>query len=959
MNSYSAEAGSTEKAQGRASPDAADHLRTDAWHDWPTRYNPAIPMNLRASRTTFQTFVFACLFTVAALGAKRPLTHADADSWNSGSSTTLSRDGHYLAYAIFPQEGDGQVVLRDLKTGTERREPAGAQPPPPAPDPESEVPPRAPSVTIAFSHDGKTLVFTTFPTKADTDAAKKAKKKPEEMPKGSLTIVPVAGGEAVRVAGVRNFQLPETGDGWLAYLKGAATGAGELVVRNLVTGAESSTVAVTEYTFAKDGKTLVYAAESGVYQLAPGAEAKAILAGKGKAQKLTWDKPQSRLAFLSDRDDTAAKTPKLKVYAWDRNAAEAVAVVESAPAGYVISGNGTAPLLFPKEGQRLFYSLGVPPIGPVSAGTTIPEDKASFDLWHYKDDYVQPIQKVKAAADRNRTFRAAYDFSTKTARQLADPRMADLTPSVNGEWALGGDDREYREENDYSDRTRDTYLVNTANGERHLVAKKHTGGVTWSPDGKYGMRFDGKEWQSISVPFGRVTNLTASINVRFRNEEHDSPSVPNPYGLGGWTKDGRALIYDRFDIWSVAPDGSGAVNLTQGAGRKDGIVLRTVRLDTEQETFDLTQPLLLKAENEKTREQGFYRLEKGSLRRLTMSAREYGTPIKAKDADVVVLTSGSFSEFPDLHVTDVSMKDFRKVSDVNPQKADLLWGSAELVHYVNQDGVKLDATLYKPENFDPAMKYPMIVYIYERLSQQLNRFVDPRPSNVINISYYVSNGYLVLTPDIAYTEGYPGQSALKCVLPAIQEVVKQGAVNENAIGIQGHSWGGYQIAYMVTQTNRFKAAAAGAPVANMTSAYDGIRWGTGLPRQFQYEKTQSRIGGSLWQYPMRFIENSPLFQADRIRTPLLMIHNDADDAVPWYQGIEMYLAMRRLGKEAYMFSYNGEPHNLRRRPNQKDYSMRMQQYFDYYLKGAPKPEWMTKGISYLEKQAELAGDGAK
>jgi len=195
----------------------------------------------------------------------------------------------------------------------------------------------------------------------------------------------------------------------------------------------------------------------------------------------------------------------------------------------------------------------------------------------------------------------------------------------------------------------------------------------------------------------------------------------------------------------------------------------------------------------------------------------------------------------------------------------------------------------------------MVVYIYERLSQNVHQFVEPRPSHNINPTYYVSNGYLILEPDIVYTIGYPGQSALKCVLPAVQEIVDRGFVDENAIGIQGHSWGGYQIAYMVTQTSRFRAAAAGAPVANMTSAYDGIRWGPGLPRQFQYEQDQSRIGGSLWEYPMRYIENSPLFSADRVKTPILMIHNDADDAVPWYQGIEYYLALRRLGKRSISF----------------------------------------------------------
>jgi dipeptidyl aminopeptidase/acylaminoacyl peptidase len=245
-----------------------------------------------------------------------------------------------------------------------------------------------------------------------------------------------------------------------------------------------------------------------------------------------------------------------------------------------------------------------------------------------------------------------------------------------------------------------------------------------------------------------------------------------------------------------------------------------------------------------------------------------------------------------------------------------------------------------------------MVYIYEQLSQNLHNFAEPRPSHNVNFSLYVSNGYLVLTPDIVYTLGQPGQSALQCVLPAIQAVVDKGFVDENAIGIQGHSWGGYQIAYMVTQTNRFKAAEAGAPVGNMTSAYSGIRWGSGLPRQFQYEQTQSRIGRSLYEAPLKFIENSPVFHAPRVQTPLLILHDDQDDAVPWYQGIELFLALRRNGKEAYLFNYNGEFHGLRRRHNQKDYSLRMQQFFDHFLKGAPKPEWMDKGIPFVDREEE-------
>jgi dipeptidyl aminopeptidase/acylaminoacyl peptidase len=342
-------------------------------------------------------------------------------------------------------------------------------------------------------------------------------------------------------------------------------------------------------------------------------------------------------------------------------------------------------------------------------------------------------------------------------------------------------------------------------------------------------------------------------------------------------------------------------------------------------------------------------------KRLLWGPKAYRFATRAREADVLIVTAEKFDEFPDLHATDSSFKTLKKVSNGGEQLNSFLWGTAELINFRNTDGVPLKAVLNKPEGFDPKKKYPLMVYIYERMSQTLNSFQAPGPGTSVNASYYVSNGYLMLKPDIVYTIGQPGQSALKAVLPAIQEVVDQGYVDESAIGIQGHSWGGYQIAYMVTQTTRFKAAEAGAPVGNMTSAYSGIRWGSGLPRQFQYERTQSRIGEPLVEAPHKYLENSPVFHAGRVKTPLLMIHNDRDDAVPWYQGIEMYLALRRLGLETYLFNYNGEFHGLRRRHNQKDWTVRMQQFFDHHLKGAPKPAWMEKGVPFIEREEEKTG----
>jgi dipeptidyl aminopeptidase/acylaminoacyl peptidase len=922
----------------------------------------------------------ALLFAVCTLAsaAKRPLTHQDYDGWRSILSPAVSNDGQYLAYGLFPQEGDGVVVVRDLKTGKEWRENAGALPPPPAPDPNAEdAPPPQRTVRLAFTTDSKTLVFIGYPTKAETDKAKKEKKKADEMPGNFLVTIDLASGSAVRVAGLKSFGLPDKGNGFVVYLKDGGPGAKkemgtELVLRDLARSSDRSFADVIEYSLSRDGKFLLYAVASpkeeidGVYAVVTaGGEPRAILAGKGKYAKIVWNDKQDQLAFVSNRDDAASKEPRYKLYFSKLAAGTAPEVISADTAGFrkgfVINERFTPG--FSKDGHNLFFGTA-PPAPPAPKEHTGPatEDEVSFDLWSYKDDHIQPMQKVRATADRGRSYRAVYHIPEHKLIQLADDSMTDAVPGEDFRYVLGSDDREYRPMQEYSERYSDAYLVDTETGNRTLIAKKHTGTVTWSPDGKYAAMFDGKDWMVTPVSGGHTANLTAAISakagVKFFDEDTDTPSIPRAYGLGGWTSDGKyVLLYDRFDIWRISPDGSSAQNMTNGFGRREGLQLRYVKLDPEEKSIDPAKPLLLRAENLTTRDSGFFRARADgntAPEKLVMAAKDFGHPIKAKDADVLVLTGQTFDEFPDLLATNSSMKELRKVSDANPQKTGLLWGSAEMVAFRNLDGVPLQGVLYKPENFDPQKKYPMIVYIYERLSENFNHFVEPRPMHTINFSYYASNGYLVFTPDIVYTTGYPGQSALKCVMSGVDAVVARGFVDEKNIGIEGHSWGGYQISYMVTQTTRFKAVEAGAPVANMTSAYDGIRWGPGLPRQFQYEKTQSRIGGSLWEYPTRFIENSPLFMADRIKTPMLILQNDMDDAVPWYQGIEMFLALRRLGKEAYMFSYNGEPHGIRHRANQKDFAMRMSQFFDYELKGAPKPDWMEHGIPYLEKGRDKA-----
>ena len=864
----------------------------------------------------------ALLLLPAFCQSKRPIAFSDFDGWKSIQSQELSRDGKYVAYALMPQVGDGEVVLRELASGRQIRVPIGTMPPriEDGEGGEERTPaPRGPRVD--FSGDGRYLFIGTFPPKAT----------PKE--KTGPAIVEVGTGKITRIDDVQTFAFPEDVANAVAYRR-TGKGPSELVVRPLPEGAERKFADVNEFSFTRDGKVVALATKEAVMVI--DGELKTLTTVKAPYAKLTWDMAQNQLAFVS----------KKGLFGWKRGDATAAEWAK-------VGTSDRANVQFSRDGARIFF--GTTTERPARKEAAPSEEKAVFDLWHYQDDRVQTIQKVRATQDRNRSYRAVFHIAENKLVQLGSAEVPEVTPSDDGLVATAVDDLQYRKNNDWDDRFSDFWVVDTVTGERRMLARKTTGAPILSPDGKSAVYFSKGDWWGVMLAKMTSTNLTDHLKVKFASELHDSPGGAGNYGNSGWTKDSRYfLANDRFDVWALTPDAATAKNVTEGLGRKEKLQFRIVRLraDPRDRGVDPAESLLLRAENEVTRETGFYRdsLAGDALpQKLMMGPKNFRAPTKARNADVLLTAATTFSESPDLLITNSTFSKTEKITNANPQQETLAWGKAEMMSFTNLNGVPLQGVLIKPPDFDPAKKYPLMVYIYERLSQTLHTFTDPAPSHRMNPTLYASNGYVVLMPDIAYTVGYPGQSGMNAVLPAVQKIVDQGYIDEKRIGIQGHSWGGYQIAYMVTKTNRFRAAAPGALVGNMFSAYSGIRYGTGIPRQFQYERTQSRIGGSIWQYPLRFLENSPVFEADRVETPILMLHNDGDDAVPWTQGIEFFLALRRMNKEAYFFNYNGEPHGIRKRANQKDYSARMFQFFGHYLKGDPKPEWMEKGIPYLER----------
>ncbi len=627
------------------------------------------------------------------------------------------------------------------------------------------------------------------------------------------------------------------------------------------------------------------------------------------------------------------------------------------PKGSAVSEFGK--LEFSKSGKRLIFSTA--PV-PAPKDTTLVEmDLAKLDIWNYKDDELQTVQLNRLKNDLQKNYLAVYDFKTSKMTQIGSPDLPTVfsTNEGDGDYFIAITDTGRRIEQQWMGTTlKDIYVVNI-NGAHKLIKRNLSGFINSSfvsTSGKYVMWYDNKVKNYILYDGSTTKNISSKIPVPLYNEENDVPSDPYPYGIMGWEDgDKSLLVYDRYDIWKVDPTGiTLPQNITQ-SGRKNKITYRYIRTDKEEKFIDSRKENLLKVFNNTDKKEGLDFLLKDQLTHqlptsiFSNQAFSFNAVDKAKDAAVFIYTKENYSSSPNLFV--YSLKDSEhQLSHINPQQKQYNWGTAQLYHWKTFTGKSSTGILYKPENFDSTKKYPVIFYFYEKLSDGLYKYNAPAPTpSRLNISFFVSRGYLVFAPDISYTIGHPAKSAYDFVVSAAKDLSKHSWVDAKNMGIQGQSWGGIQVAQLVTMTNIFKAAWAGAPVANMTSAYGGIRWEGGVNRQFQYEKTQSRIGATLWQKPELYIENSPLFHLPKVKTPLVIMANDADGAVPWYQGIELFTAMRRLGKKVWMLTYNGEAHNLVQRKNRKDISIREQQYFDWLLKGAKPPRWISQGVPAIDK----------
>jgi dipeptidyl aminopeptidase/acylaminoacyl peptidase len=769
-------------------------------------------------------------------------------------------------------------------------------------------------------------------------------------------------------------QTPARRDSGATSLRAGEEGS-ELVLYNLSTGVKKQFALVSDYYFSDRGTVAVISTTKKNNQPHSKAAVLWVNLSTGKTdtifkrfndvRNLSLQDDGSQMAFVAERDSIAKGMRKFyKLWYYKPGMDSAVLKVDTATAGITrgFTINENVRPVFSKDGKKLFFSVS--PVRRQKNNDLVEFETARLDVWNYKDDYLQPQQLVNLYRELRRGFLSVLHVDINKVVQLGSEDAEDVTLLNEGDadYVLATSTKGSRLASQwlgYSART--AYLISTKDGSRKKIQEKEHYNFSPSPGGRYIIWYDAasRNYFTYNISIAEIKNITRAIPEGLFNDEDDTPDDPSSYGTAGWIeKDKAVLINDKYDIWQVDPAGILApVNITNGYGRRYKIALRNINFERQDvarlrrdsvATPELkpNQQLVFSAFNKTTKYAGFYTKvlnKKGDPTELVMSPNTYLQPEKASKAEAFIVTKANINEM-DVYISK-DLKLFSKVSSLNEQQKKYNWLTAELVKWKMFDGRESQGLLFKPENFDSTKKYPVIFYFYEKLSDGLYNYRAPAPSaSTINIPYFASNNYLVFVPDIYYKTGQPGEDAYNSVSSAAKFLSKKPWVDSTKLAIQGQSWGGYQVAYLVTRTNMFAAASAGAPVANMTSAYGGIRWGTGLNRQFQYEHTQSRIGATLWDSTELYIKNSPLFRANKVTTPLLIMHNDADGSVPWYQGIELFTALRRLGKQVWMLQYNGEDHNLVERRNRKDLSVRLSQYFDHFLKGAPAPAWLEDGV---------------
>ena len=596
---------------------------------------------------------------------------------------------------------------------------------------------------------------------------------------------------------------------------------------------------------------------------------------------------------------------------------------------------------------------------PARRGAEEEEDPPGVEIWHSKDVDPVPAQRVRDRFLRQTNHIARWTLDDGSFLQLGGDHADAASIVADGRYMVARDETPYDVEAMFRQQFNDVYLVDAATGQRELVRSRIFGGASGSPGGRYLMWFEGEDHWTYDLESGETHNITGGVDGVFVNlDQTPTNEQMRSFGTAGWLEDDEAvLINDKWDVWEIRPDGSGGRRLTQGAETE--VVYRAMQLDREADAHDPDEPIYYSTYGEWTKKAGFARARPGrDLEQLVWEDASiggfFGGLQKAEDADVFVFRKERFDDSPDYFVTrNDDLSDPRQVTATNPFQDDYAWGHTELIDYENEWGRRLQGILMYPANYEPGKKYPMIVYHYELLSRGLHRYQIPDETSYYNLQAWSQDGYFVLQPDIVYRDRDPGRSSVQTLRPAVAAAVETGMIDPERVGLIGHSWGGYQATFFVTQDDIFASAVAGAPLTNLMSMYLSFYWNSGGTDARIFEISQGRMMGPWWDDYESYEANSPVHNIQNMNTPLLMMFGSEDGAVEFNQGVEFYNAARRLAKDMVLLVYDGENHGLAREPNQKDYRNRIMEWFAHYLKGEPAPDWITKGLTYIEQQDGL------
>jgi dipeptidyl aminopeptidase/acylaminoacyl peptidase len=889
--------------------------------------------------------------------AKPTLKPADYGKFETLGQGSLSPDGQWVAYEIRRTDKNDELRVIAAAGGKTVALPfcTGA----------------------AFSADSRWLACEATVSEAEQDKLKKAKKPVQNK----MGILELATGAVVTVDDVQSMAF--SGEGaYLAFRRYGANRDAEkdptgttLSVRNLTSGADTTFGNVTAMAWQDNGTTLAMTigvegrTGNAVQVFDPKSGSLRVLdSGAALFTGLAWRKDSNDLAALRSFKQDGYDSESYAVLAWKALGEKRSAKVE-APQRLV----GTRTPQWSEDGATVF--VGIAEWMKKPEGKKNDEDPSTVEVWHWKDENVISEQKLTAARDRDRNVPGAWHIAGSQVTPLAANNREDIRLPKRGERALAVDGTPYVNDSMFGRRYADLYRVDLQTGARKAVAKKLVVPVDFSPGGRYAMSFQDGHFQVYDLDSGASRDISKeAAGAGFTNKENDYPVPQKPsYGVAGWTSNDRSVIvYDAYDLWELFPDGSSKPRrLTEGSGEEVRHRYARVTPRTgggrggrggggeDTDWIDLGKPVYLSLEGRWTKQTGYARLVNGKLERLVFAPKGVRGLEKAKGADVYLYQAGSWSESPNFYTAGADLKNARKVSDTNPFAAEFAASRAELIDYKNGQGDRLQGALYYPAGYESGKQYPMIVQIYEIESNQLHNWTAPSERATYNPAVWTQNGYFVLRPDIVFKPRAPGLSALDCVTAAVKKVLASGMIDARHVGLVGHSWGGYETTFILTQSDLFAAGVAGGPLTNLASSYGEIYWNSGGPETNHVEVGQERMEVPLYEDPQAYLRNSAVYFANKLAAPLLLSVGDKDGASDWHQDIELYNSARRAGKNCVMLVYEGENHSVAQKANQLDYHRRINAWFDHYLKGSEAQNWILQGTSVLERERELKRTGTE